>query len=167
MQAISQNLNWYIIYTRPRYEKKIYFELIKKDIETFLPLQKVIRQWNDRKKKVEVPLFPSYLFVRIPISYKSEISKVHGVVRFLHTGQILSTISETEIMTIRIALKGNPKISTESYFKGSKVRISSGPLSGLQGTLVDQKGNSCLLIRINSMDKNLLVDIPASNVSKV
>ena len=70
---------WNVLYTTPRAEKKVYNRLVEMDIETYLPLYKTIRQWSDRKKKVEVPLFNSYIFVRSSEKQRFEILSVYGV----------------------------------------------------------------------------------------
>ena len=80
---------WFAIYTRPRAEKKVKEQLLKIDIETFLPLRKELRQWKDRKKWVEVPLFTSYIFVRIQVKEYYEIIKnIRDIVKFVTIGGI-------------------------------------------------------------------------------
>ena len=167
IQSNIQSLPWYVIYTKPKFEKKIFTKLQEKKIESFLPLQKVMRQWSDRKKKVEVPLFPNYLFVRIPSIDKWNVLSVDGVVRFLQLDGKLATISEKEMNSIRKLLLGNPEVSNEKFNKGDQVVINCGPLKGLEGILINNKGVKRLAIRINTIDKSVLVNAPANYLLKV
>lgn len=163
----DQNLLWYVIYTRPKSEKKIFAKLQKKKIETFLPLQKVMRQWSDRKKKIEVPLFPNYLFVHISSLQRWNVLSVDGVVRFLQFDGKSAIISETEINTIRGSLSRNPEVSHERFHKGDQVVISQGPLKSLEGILVNVKGKKRLAIRIDTIDRSILVDVSPGDLSKL
>ena len=162
-----QNLLWHVIYTRPRFEKKIFTRLKERKVETFLPLQKVMRQWSDRKKKVEVPLFPNYLFVHISSGDKWNVLSIEGVVRFLQFEGKSAILSETEMNTIRKSLLGNPEISNKRFEKGDQVVIMHGPLKGLKGILVHNNGRNKLAIRINTIDRSILVNISPNNIDKV
>ena len=75
--------NWYVIYTKPRWEKKVYSLLIDKDIEAYCPLNRVRRKWSDRIKWVEEPLFKSYVFVKVTEENLSSVRLIHGVVNFV------------------------------------------------------------------------------------
>ncbi len=160
----AENLVWHVIYTRPKFEKKIFERLQERKIETFLPLQKVIRQWSDRKKKVEVPLFPNYLFVRISSPDRWNVLDVNGVVRFLQFEGKSAIISETEVETIRKSLLGDLEVSNKKFNKGDQVIIVRGPLKGLKGILIENKGRRRLAIRINIIDKSILVNVSANDL---
>ena len=167
MHSKEHNLHWYIVYTRPKFEKKIFARLQEKKVEAFLPLQNVIRQWSDRKKRVEVPLFPNYLFVRILPIDRWNVLRVDGVVRFLQFGSKSAIISETEINNIRRSLLANPEVSNQKFDKGDQVVIINGPLRGLEGILVNKKGKKWLAIRIDTIDKSLLVNVLPRDLRKI
>ena len=166
VQSKYPDLLWHVIYTRPKFEKKIFSKLQEKKVETFLPLQKVMRQWSDRKKKVEVPLFPNYLFVNISSSDKWNVLNVDGVVRFLQFGNKSATISEKDINIIRRSLIGNPEVSNQKFNYGDPVVIIRGPLRGLEGVLINNKGKKRLAIRIDIIDKSILVNVPPGDLQK-
>lgn len=163
----AQSLLWHVIYTRPKFEKRIFVKLQKRKVETFLPLQKVMRQWSDRKKKVEVPLFPNYLFVHISPIDKWNVLCVEGVVRFLQFGGKSATISDIEMNTIRKSLLGDPEVSGKKFDKGDQVVITKGPLKGLKGVLVYNMGKKRLAIRIDTLDKSLLVNVHPGDLQKI
>ena len=126
---------WNVLYTTPRAEKKVYNRLVEMDIETYLPLYKTIRQWSDRKKKVEVPLFNSYIFVRSSEKQRFEILSVYGVVRYLYYLGKPAIIRQKEIDGIRRFLNQTEgyKISVEV---GDKVEIASGVFEGVFGEVI-------------------------------
>ena len=161
----APNLLWYVLYTRPKFEKKIFMRLQEKRIETFLPLQKVVRQWRDRKKKVEVPLFPNYLFVHITQGEKWKVLNTYGAVRFLRFGQQDSILSEKEIDTIRKSLLGYPIITNRKYNVGDKLKIINGPLCGLEGHLTTQRGRNKLAITIKTIDRSILVEVSPTSLA--
>ena len=94
---MSTQLNqsdWIVIYTYPKFEQKIEKELIKIDIETFLPMHEVVRQWSDRKKKLTLPLFPNYLFVRTDSRNRWKVLAIKGVVKFLSNNNQVAFLNE-------------------------------------------------------------------------
>src|SRR3990172_9944587 len=82
-EAAAMSLDWYAIYTRSRHEKKVAGELAKKRIEVFLPLRKILSQWKDRRKEVQIPLFGGYVFIRISKSDRLQVLRTPGVVQFV------------------------------------------------------------------------------------
>lgn len=157
-----KQLNWYALYTRPRHEKKIYARLKQENIEAFLPLQTTIRQWSDRKKKVTEPLFSCYLFVYISVKDYYRILNLNGVVRFVTFEGKAVTIPEKQIMIIRMLLDQEIEIEEtgEPIAKGSRVEIKIGPLSGISGELLETAGKRRVIIRIEEINKTLLVNVP-------
>ena len=148
---------WHVIYTTPRAEKKVNERLIEAGIETYLPLVKTIRQWSDRKKKVEVPLFNSYIFVRSPEKQRFEILSVYGVVRYLYYLGKPAIIRQKEIDGIRRFLNQSEgyKISVEV---GDKVQIASGVMEGVFGEVV-RIGKDKLVLQIEQLGMNLVAEV--------
>jgi transcription antitermination factor NusG len=116
----KQEKRWYALYTRSRWEKKIHEALVKKGIESYLPMQKTLRQWSDRKKWVEEPLLRSYVFVRIYQKDYPESLKTDGVVTFVKTAGIMSPVQDEEIRILKIiAGSGDEvKVTTDHFKKG-------------------------------------------------
>src|SRR5688572_14119498 len=104
---------WNVVYTRPKSEKKVASSISKMGIESYLPLQKVVRQWSDRKKKMEVPLFPNYVFVKIEETERGYLYSIKELVRFVSLEKIPVVVRENEILAIKHVLSGNFEVSSD------------------------------------------------------
>jgi len=157
---------WHVLYTRPRHEKKLRDFLTIKGVKTYLPIYKTIKQWSDRKKKVEEPLFKSYLFVKADELNYFTILNAPGAVKFVHFGDEIATISNKEVEMIEQILKYPESVEVADYtfFEGEKLKIATGPFKGIGGTLVSIKGRNRLIIQIEQLGKNLVIDVPSFNV---
>jgi transcriptional antiterminator RfaH len=153
---------WYALYTRPRAEKLVYKRLVELGLETFLPLQKTIRQWSDRKKVVEKPLISSYIFVKTRSKFFPTVYKADGVVKFVSfEGQPVSiTQREIDILKLLINSDAEIEVTSENFEKGQLVEVTTGSLNGLTGELISDGGRKRMLVRIEVLDKNIVVDIP-------
>ena len=127
----------------------------------------MVRKWHDRKKKIDMPLFPNYLFVRIPLIDKFKIFETPGVIKFLGSNSNPSIIKDQEIDLIRKLILGNIETSNFDYKVGSEVVITSGPMKGIKGKLVRKKGKDRIVIHINTLEKNLMLDISPYSVVQV
>lgn len=159
---------WYPVYTRARAEKKVQSWLIKHGIECYLPLKKVLRQWSDRKKWVTVPLFSSYVFVKINMLEYHDVLNTPGVARFVWFEGQPVPIKEKQILTIQLLLEGNVDLEAvdEKFQQGDQVMIDYGPLKGVAGELIDYRGKKKILLRINEIGKNLVIEVPLSYIKK-
>ncbi|MBL6449172.1 UpxY family transcription antiterminator [Fulvivirga sp. 29W222] len=158
---------WQVVYTYSQYEKKVQKEFQRKGIESFLPLQKKIRQWSDRKRKVEVPLFPNYIFVRVAIKNLWKVLKVNGIVKFISSEGRPVTVSNATVDSIRKLINHDVEVTNELFTEGDIVRVIRGPLSETEGVLVEKKGKSRLAIQISIMKQSVLVDIAPCDLEKV
>jgi transcription antitermination factor NusG len=137
---------WFALYTRSRHEKVAEKELNKKGIETFLPLRKVVRQWSDRKKTVEEPLFKGYLFVRTSLMQRFSVLNSAGVVRFVTCGNEPAEVPEKDIWAIQKFVEENIEVDPFPYLKiGERVYVRSGPFKGAEGFIL-RKDNHCRLV---------------------
>ena len=139
--------NWYVIYTKPRSEKKVAERLRERGFETYCPLVKTIRTWSDRKKKVDVPMFTSYVFVKIVEHERSEILTDPGVLNFIFWLGKPAIVREEEIETIRnIAdYSEDVEVSQMKVEKGQLMKISEGPFKGMFGEIVDTSSNVIII----------------------
>lgn len=153
--------HWYALYTRSRHEKIVKEELQKKQLETFLPLRKITRQWSDRKKIIEEPLFKSYLFVRIPLSEKLKVLNTVGVVQFVcNRGAEPVSVPEKELLTIKSFIESSIQIDPFPYLKeGEKVYIRSGPFRGAEGFIVRKARHCRLIISLDVLMQSISVEI--------
>lgn len=159
---------WYVIYTLPRNEKKVYSELSKRAVKVFLPLQKVVRQWGPRKQKLEVPLFPNYVFISIPKAMLWSVLSVKGVVRFVSFNGVPAIISNAEIEVVKKIILNNGEVSDRSFFAaGDHVRVKDGPFTGLEGKVLDVKGTTRFFIEFEQINHVLSIDISPALLEKV
>jgi transcription antitermination factor NusG len=167
----NNNKKWYAIYTKPRAEKKVAKQLEDAGYIVYLPLKTELRQWKDRLKKVDIPLFNSYVFVKINAKeYLSILQQINGIVRFVTIGGEKIEVREEEIETIKQLLsyrKEGIETSSEEFFKNEKVEIKFGALKGLRGELVELRGKHKISIRIESLRTNILVEIEKKFVEKI
>lgn len=166
---IDKKQKWYAIYTKPRSEKKTNQRLIEKGIETYLPLIKVLRQWSDRKKWVEVTLFSSYLFVKIEDKDYLKVLQTGGVVMFISFENKRIPIPNKQIETIKCLITNNInfEVSNEQYKIGDMVEIQSGAMIGIRGALLQLHGKHKVIIKMEAINQSLLVEIPINNLTKV
>jgi len=157
---------WYAIYVKSRTEKKVALELQFLDIEHYLPLIKRLKQWSDRKKWVEEPLFRSYIFVRIEQKDYYNVLHIQGVVKYVTFERKAVPIPDKQIEAIHYFLneKEPEFVEEKNWAKGQKVEIISGSMSGLTGTLVDFKGKRRVSIEIEAIGKSLLIQIPKNRL---
>ncbi|AXB55397.1 UpxY family transcription antiterminator [Flavobacterium fluviale] len=136
-------MNWYVVYTKPKWEKKVADKLSQLGIETYCPLITQVKQWSDRKKKIELPLFNSYVFVQLSDSDRNSVFQVAGVVRYLFWLGKPAIVKDQEIEIIKKSLKA-PNISdvTVSAIQvGDKIKLESGAFSN-QNAIVQEISNS-------------------------
>lgn len=161
---------WHVLYTRSRFEKKVYEELVKLGIEAYLPLYKTIRQWKDRKKLVLEPLFRSYCFVRINAKEYFAAIKVTGVVRYVRFNGKLATVPDEEIELIKRACSSTYKIESvvaTNFAIGQKVRVVRGVFSGYEGEIVQINGKNKVLFRISNVPVSMAIQIPKNFLQEI
>ena len=160
---------WYAVYTRPRFEKQVLKGLLDQGIDAYLPLIKTIRQWSDRKKMVEVPLFSSYVFVHIDRRLYDMVLQTHGVVKYITFEGKAATIPANQIDNLRILIDSNEKVETtwETRRKGDLVIVTAGSLKGLKGELITDGDRKKVLVRIQGIDQNLTVEVHSSLIEAI
>ncbi|MDQ6762086.1 MAG: UpxY family transcription antiterminator [Bacteroidota bacterium] len=156
MKTALPEKNWYVVYTRPRWEKKIAEKLLAAGIEHYCPLNKVSRQWSDRKKIVIEPVFKGYVFVRLEDKKKWDIRNIAGILNFVHWLGKPARIRDEEIDTIRKFLFEFDDVQVEKKDFGlhDKVRITQGVLMDYEGMVLSVYGNR-VVVKIDSMDLQL------------
>ncbi|MCG8306758.1 MAG: UpxY family transcription antiterminator [Cytophagales bacterium] len=145
-------VNWYALHTRPRNEKKVTERLAEQGFEVFCPLIKTLRQWSDRKRKVQVPMFPSYIFCRITEKDRNRLLQDPGVMNFVFWLGKPAVVREEEIAAIKkISEIGEEvRVASERLKKGKQVKISEGPFKGLTGK-VDKIDNRKVIVWIEQL----------------
>jgi transcriptional antiterminator RfaH len=168
-QKQDTSKSWYAMYTKPRWEKKVDVYLKEAGIESFLPIRRTLKQWSDRKKWIEEPLFRSYIFVNIePKDYYNALN-VTGIVRYISFEGKAVKIPERQIRMVQDLLEMNVEIEVtdEPIIPGERVKIRYGALKDIEGELVEFRSKSVVALRIDHVSGSILVSIPAAYIGKV
>ena len=166
----TDEARWYAVKTRSRHEKLVAHQLQNQGVATFLPLITQVHRWSDRKKMVQVPLFPGYAFVQVVPSAEQyvRILRVHGISNFVGVRGQASPIPEKQIVDIQLLLTSNAAYSICPFLKvGQKVRIRGGCLDGVEGLLIARNGDRNLLISVEPMQRSLAVNIQGYDVEPI
>jgi len=154
---------WYLIYTRSKHERKVATFLAWKNIESFLPLNKVIKQWHDRKKLIEEPLFPSYLFVYLKTADDYfECLNCEGALTFVKTGAQVAIVSQSLIDQLQTVINNvkNIEVAGSCFTAGQQVTITEGPLTGVSGKILKADKRNKIIVNIELLDRSLIIDVP-------
>ncbi len=150
---------WYAFVTKPRHEKKAKMYLDGAGVTSYLPLRKTLNQWSDRKKWVEAPLFPSYIFCRIPFVDRFDVLQQPGMVRIVGFNNEPMPVREREIEALKMLLATDIDIRVRDGFSpGEDVRIGSGLLMGYEGKVLQERGERYFVIYITSIGKSVLIN---------
>ena len=155
---------WYPVYTNPRAEKKAYEALLQKGIEAYLPLQRTLKQWSDRKKWVEEPLIKSYLFVRIAQHAQADVLMTRGIARFIYFSGSITAMPDRQIDDLKLLMASSLEleVTEEDLQPGEQIKIKAGPLKGITGEIVAYRSQKQLLIRLKDIGCSILVNVAAS-----
>ncbi|MEK0442658.1 MAG: hypothetical protein RL403_1636 [Bacteroidota bacterium] len=157
-----QELHWYVMYTTSRAEKKVADRLKQGGIEVFLPLVEELRQWSDRKKKVQKALFNGYVFVKTHRNNLWNCLQVPGAVKFVNFSGVPATIREEDVEIIQRVVATGVAIETDGseIAPGEKVKVIGGSLQDMVGECIEKGNKDYFLIRIPGIYQNMLVTIP-------
>ncbi len=170
MKSLNFKNSWYVAYTRPRHEKRISELLTEAGITNFLPTTKVLSTWHDRKKYVIMPLFPSYIFVYLDsVEGFYEALRTNGVLYFVKQGKENSSISEDIINSMRFmtSFDSSIEVSTNKFHAGQQIIIQQGVFTGLSCEVVEHSGKSNILVRVNLLQRNILMNLETINLLAV
>jgi len=163
--SIQRRDEWHAIYTRHQHEKPVAQSLAGNGIEVFLPTYTTIRQWSDRKKQVSLPLFPCYVFVRGAVERRFRIITTPGVHSIVMFAGRPAVISDLEVDAIRRAVESKLGIEPHPFLQcGDWVRVTSGPLTDVEGLLVRKKSSYRLVLSAQLLGKSMAVEIDAFSV---
>jgi transcription termination/antitermination protein NusG len=151
---------WYVLQVRPRFEKKVEFQLRAKGIETYLPVVRQVRWWSDRRKLIETPLFAGYVFVRLQLSPKERILVLQttGVMAFVGFLSGATPVRSAQIDSLRRLLDSNMECSLRPFLRTSqRVRIRGGSLEGVEGILINDGKH--LVVSIDCIQRSIAIRI--------
>lgn len=162
---------WYALYVRSRAEKKVVTQLEDIGVEVFLPLITRVKQWSDRKKKIEEPLFKSYVFVHSNAKQHIPILNVYGVLKFVTFEHEAVVVPDNQIVAIKRYIddydEKERELTNAELQVGDMVRITNGPMQGLIGRLQSVKDKRQLIVYIDAVGQYLPISIPRAKVERV
>ena len=169
--AETDLLPWYALYVRSRAEKRVYTYLTDMGYEAYLPLVVKMKKWSDRMKRVEEPLFKSYLFVRADIRKYFDILNIPGVTRFVSFEKKAVVVPQNQINAIKKYCneytEGSDEVKETEFHEGQLVRITSGAMAGLMGRLAPIDNKKRLIVFIESVGHYLPINIARTKVEPV
>jgi transcription antitermination factor NusG len=164
----ESHLFWYAAYTVARHEKAVAEHLRQRDIECFLPLYETVHRWRNGRHRVQLPLFPSYVFVRMELRNKLRVLQVPGLVQLVTFQGAPATLPDAEMDTLRSALASGMLAQSYRYLSvGSKVEICRGSLQGLRGMLLRHQRQFRVVISVEMIMRSIVVEVDASDVVAV
>jgi transcription antitermination factor NusG len=160
--------HWYALYTNPRHEKVVAKQLNERCVENFLPLYRSWHRWKDRRKQVDLALFPGYVFVRIEEQNKLQVLKTPGAVNLVSFSGKLAALPEPEIEALRNALHNQVFAEPCPYLKvGRKVRVVRGPMAGAEGILARKKDKYRVVISVEVLMRSVALEIDGTDLEAV
>jgi transcription antitermination factor NusG len=164
----SEKLAWYALQVRSRKESYVASQILGQGFECLLPTFKSIRQWSDRKKELEQPLFPGYLFCRFEFQNRRPLITTPGVLQILGNGRVGIPVADEEIGALRLAVSsGMPKQPWPYLEVGQRVRVNYGTLTGLEGILVNVKGNHRVVLSVTLLQRSVAMEVDTAWLSPV
>ena len=166
---MSEVKKWYALYTKPRWEKKIFKSLQLKGIEAYCPLNKVRRKWSDRIKVIEEPLFKSYIFVRVSEELKTEIRYVDGILNFVYWNGKPAIVKDEEIIEIKKFMSEYEDVEVRAIdvLPADEVMVNAGVMMGASGRVIRTMGNNIVEVRVDSLGFILTAKFDRKNVIKL
>lgn len=167
---LVEQLNWYAIRTRSRHEKKVAEEIQSKGIPSFLPLMTRLHNWSDRKKEVQLPLFPGYVFVQILPAPEARLSvlRTFGVAGFVGSQGHGTAIPSKQIDDIRVIVESHAPFEAYPFLQvNDRVRIRGGALDGIEGVLAAKNTDQSLVVSIELIQRSVLVRVTGYELEKV
>lgn len=153
---------WYVLFVRSNQERRVATRLQAREIEHFLPCYESVRQWKDRRVKLEVPLFPGYLFVRLPFLERMKALTIANVVSLVGTRNLASAVSDEEIAWIKLGIE-HGKAEPYPYLKvGHRVVVIEGVMCGMEGVLVRKRNDTRIAVSVDSIARSFVVEVDAS-----
>jgi transcription antitermination factor NusG len=157
---------WYATYTHARHEKKVAQQLEERRIEHFLPVYRSVRRWKDRRKELDLVLFPGYVFVRLSLAERLRVLQLPGVVRFVSFNGQPAALLGADIEALRNGLMQGVRAEHHPYLTvGRRVKVVHGPLAGAQGILLRAKNNCRIVISVDAIMRSVSVEIDEEDVT--
>ena len=156
---------WYAVYTRANHERRVADQLAGRGVDHFMPQYESVRKWKDRKMHLQLPLFPGYVFVHLPLQHRLVVLQVPGVVRLVGFDGQPVAMPQEEIARIRELLDQGFRVKPHPYLQvGRHVRVLRGPLKGMEGVFLHRKNGSRFVISFSSIERAMAVEVAAEDI---
>jgi transcription antitermination factor NusG len=163
--TIDHEVRWHVVQTRSRHEKCVDAQMGCNAIESYLPLFDSVRKWKDRRKRLPLPLFSGYVFVRIAWRERLRVLKIPGVVRLVSFAGVPAFLEDAEVERLRKGLLEGLRAEPHPFLTmGRRVRVRGGPLAGCEGVLKRWKDKARVVISLEMIHRSIALDIDASSL---
>lgn len=163
--ADDGRLNWYALYTCPHHEKSVAYQIEQRSIPCFLPLYRSMRRWKDRRKELELALFPGYVFVQLAWQDRLRVLQLASAVRLVSFNGHPAILPDAEMDSLRHRLSVGGRAEPHPYLcVGRRVRVCSGPLQGTEGIIVRRKDHCRLVFSLDLLMRSVAVEVDESDV---
>jgi transcription antitermination factor NusG len=167
-EGIADDSPWYVICTSPRHEKNVYRQLEERTVGSFLPMYASVRRWKDRRKVLDLPLFPGYVFVRMNAENRLELLRLPGVLGFICFQGKPAPVATSEIQHLQVTLLDPMRVQPHPFLKaGRRVRIRSGALAGVEGIFLRKRDRVRIVLSISLLQRSVAVEIDAEDVEPI
>jgi transcription antitermination factor NusG len=161
----AADVQWYAAYTRANQEKRVAKQLTWRSVEHFLPMYESVRRWKDRRVRLQLPLFPGYVFVRLALRDRLRVLAVPGVARLVGFDGRPTVVPAEDIEAIRACLERNRNVQPHPYVLcGQRVRVLNGPLAGFSGIVVRQKNRTRFVVSFDVLERSVSVELEGTEV---
>lgn len=158
--AATGEARWYAVYTCANHEKRVSDQFTGRNVEHFLPQYECVRRWKDRKVRLQLPLFPGYLFVRMTAPDRLRVLHVPGVVRLVGFNGSPTPMPQEDIQKIREFLGQGWRAEPHPYLQaGRRTRVARGPLAGMEGIVVRRKTRSRLVLSFDLIQRSMAIEM--------
>ena len=166
--TVEQLVNWFAVYTRSRHEKHVHLQCQRQEIESFLPLYNALHRWKDRRVSVQLPLFPGYVFIKIRLRERLKVLQIPGAVRLVGFDGHAAALDEAEIEALRRGIsRGMPVRPHARLAAGRRVRVTRGPMEGLQGIVIRNKKRLRLVVSLDLIHCAAAVEVEAADLEQM
>ncbi len=159
---------WYAVYTRANHERRVAGQLAEREVEHFLPEYESVRQWKDRRVRLQMPLFPGYVFVHVALRERLRVLQVPGVARLVGFHGSPTPMPEEDVNRIREFLGHGWRAEPHPYLQaGRRARVVRGPLTGLEGIVARRKNRSRLVLSFEVIQRSMAVEIDEGDLAAI
>ncbi|MDR3725077.1 MAG: UpxY family transcription antiterminator [Terracidiphilus sp.] len=167
-EATARDRNWYAVYTVPQHEKSALKQLVVREIESFLPTYETVHVWKNRQRmKLELPLFPTYLFVHINLRERVKVLQSPGVLQIVGNCRESIPLPDSEVEFLRSGFCRQRVEPYRDLVIGEKVRIKSGVMQGLQGTLVRKSNSMRFVLTLELINQHAAIQVDAEDLESI